>query len=721
MESFGERLRRAEAGEYYTPAQTMEFLALFGKPAVHKHKKKEYLDLICALDTESTSFEQNGVKLGTMYVWMFGCNGAVMIGRTWEQFEQFFAIISEHYKLGPKRHLICYVHNLGWDFQFFRKHFEWEDIFAREERTPMYARTTTGIEFRCSYILTNSNLDTVGKNLIRYPVKKKVGDLDYRLPRHYATPLTDQELGYCINDVLVVMSLIYDRRILEHNNIARIPLTQTGYARRECRSECLYKDKNHWKYLELMRTLSMTEEEFTAAKLGFAGGFTHASPLHVGMLGQHLASFDFTSSYPAVMVSEKFPMSQGVEIDPGTIEDTDQFNKMCREFCVLMILEFDHIKSRSEQEFYISESKCKAENPDVFNGRIASADNLVLSCTDIDWELIQQCYTWKHFRILRLWRYKKAYLPTPYVKTVLELYKRKTELKGVKGEEENYARLKERLNSLFGVCATQFDKDNIIYSEQEWSTEKVSVTDSLSQYNRDTRRFISFLWALWITAAARRNLWTGILALGVDYWYSDTDSVKVSNYKDHMEYFDTYNKMIISQLEKACKYHKLPVEYVRPKTIYGVEKPLGVWDLEETDMVRFKTLGAKRYMYTLMENGTETLHITVAGVGKKPAIAYLWYKYKTLDNIFEAFSDGLFIPGEYVDENGNITTGTGKSTHMYNDREFDADLTDYLGYTAPVHELSCINLSPADYSLGIAGAFWKFLKDYWQGLVTNRI
>lgn len=716
MEHYGERFAAAKQGKYYTPAETETFFQTLGKPGTHHHKKVEYVDLICALDLETTSFRlEGGAALGTMYVWMFGCNGAVMIGRTWAEFEGFFANFVWHFKLSAeKRRCVIFVHNNAFDFQFYRKHFVWHEIFARSEREPMYALSEGGLEFRCSYILTNSKLATVAKNLIRFPVDKQVGDLDYELPRTSHTPLTDHEIGYCIHDVLVVMSLIYDRMQLEKGNIAKIPLTQTGYARRECRAECLYKDRKARKYLYLMRDLTLTKDEYTVAKAAFSGGFTHASPYRVNSVGFHLGSYDFTSSYPAVMVGEQFPMSRGVEVSPSKIKSRADLDALCDQWCVLMILEFDSISATTEQDYYISESRCTAQGEDCFNGRVASADNLIICCTDVDWQVIKEAYEWERFRVRRLWTYKRRYLPTPYVRTVLDLYRKKTELKGVPGKEEEYARAKELLNSLYGMMATQIDRPEVHYDDdQEWYSTDVDIDEVLEDYNTDTRRFISYLWGCFVTAYARRNLWTAILTLGGDYWYSDTDSVKVSNYREHEAYFNNYNTWIQQKLERACDYHRISYDYIRPKTIKGKEKPLGVWDYEG-EMQRFKTLGAKRYLYTTIEGGKEVLHITCAGVAKTNAVEYLLYQYKDLDSIFEAFADGLVFPGRYYD--GEWKSGTGKMTHLYYDDEFIVDLTDYLGYTETVHELSCINLSSADYNLGIAGMFWEYLRRYWQGI-----
>ena len=41
-------------------------------------------------------------------------------------------------------------------------------------------------------------------DLYNLPVEKQVGDLDYSLIRTPITKLTEQEMGYCRNDILVL-------------------------------------------------------------------------------------------------------------------------------------------------------------------------------------------------------------------------------------------------------------------------------------------------------------------------------------------------------------------------------------------------------------------------------------------------------------------------------------------------------------------------------------
>ena len=215
----------------------------------------------------------------------------------------------------------------------------------------------------------------------------------------------------------------------------------------------------------------------------------------------------------------------------------------------------------------------------------------------------------------------------------------------------------------------------------------------MSRTNKN--RFLFYPWGIWVTAYARRNLFTGIYEFQNDYIYSDTDSVKVKNIDKHMGYIEYYNKIVDYKLSLAMEHHKFPVSSTKPKTIKGVEKPLGVWDHDGT-YSRFKTIGAKRYM--VEENGK--IKITVAGLGKNVARDYIIQIAEHLGKTpFDVFNEELYVPGEY----------TGKNIHFYSDEEFECILTDYLGNPSVVREYSSIHLAPADYSLSMDGDYWRLI------------
>ena len=205
-----------------------------------------------------------------------------------------------------------------------------------------------------------------------------------------------------------------------------------------------------------------------------------------------------------------------------------------------------------------------------------------------------------------------------FILAILELYKNKTELKGVAGKEAEYMVSKGMLNACYGMAVTDIVREVNEYTDR-WELPYVPLIDNeIKKYNRKRGRFLYYPWGLFVTAYARRNLFTGILEAGInDYIYSDTDSIKMLNTEKHMDYFRRYNEQIIDKLTYALEYQDIDPDYIRPKTIKGIEKPLGVWDYEGT-FDRFRALGAKRYL--LEENGN--LELTVSGLNKKIAVPY---------------------------------------------------------------------------------------------------
>lgn len=686
----------------YNPTQIGDFLKEIEMGKVIKTNKQiEYYNIPCAFDIETTSFKeptQIGNKKGSiMYEWTLGINWVVMIGRTWEEFKHVYNSLVTFFNTWEKRRLVIYIHNASFEFQAIRKHFKWNKVFSVKERKPVQMITVEGIEFRCSYILSGYGLSKLTDQLTKYKVKKQVGDLDYSLKRHSKTPLTKQEIKYCLYDVLVVMA--YIQELIERDgNITKIPLTKTGYVRNYCRNECYYEDKSHrknidkyLKYRNLMKKLTLTTEEYTLLKAAFMGGFTHANPHYSIGVFYNVDSYDFTSSYPYVMISEKFPMSKGEYVEIKTYEELEN---NIQNYCCILDIKIFNLQPKVTFENYLSSSHCrKLKNVVENNGRVVSADYLETTITEQDYFIMKYFYSWDNIIINKCIRYKKGYLPTDFIKSILKLYVDKTQLKGVKDKEVEYLVSKENVNSCYGMCVTDICKEDIIYNGIDcWEKEPPNIEKLINKYNKSKRRFLSYPWGIWVTAYARFNLFTGICEFKDDYIYSDTDSIKVQNSNNHKTYLDMYNKLVRIKLQKAMKYHNLPLEMCSPKTIKGVEKTLGVWDYECT-YSRFKTLGAKRYM---TECDGE-ISITVSGLNKHIAVPYLKEKYG--NKIFEAFNDNLYIPPEF----------TGKMTHTYIDEEIEGYIEDYLGNKEYYHELSGTHLENCDYSLSISQKYINYI------------
>ena len=657
--------------------------------------KTKYLNIPVSFDTETTSFyDKNDEKTAIVYVWMLGICGLVILGRTWKEWEYTYSRLIERFRLNQKRILICYIHNLSFDFQFIRKHHNFINVFATDKYQPLYATTTEGFQFRCSYRLSGYNLNTLAKNLQYHKIEKLKGDLDYRQLRHTQTPLSNKEKDYCINDVKIVCAYI-DELIERETDISQIPLTKTGFVRRYCRSEC-FKDYN---YKDIIKNLTLTADEFILCKDAFQGGYTHGNIDNMDTIINNVASYDIISSYPAVLVSEKYPMKKPKHVIIKSYRDLKYY---CSNYCCVFKIQFNDIRPRYWFDFYISSSKCIINGKRVIiNGRIASADSITTTITNVDFDIIEYMYKFdkREIYIDDFIYFERDYLPTPFIKALLNTYQKKTELKGVKGKEVEYAVMKENQNSFYGMTVTSPIRDIINYSDDEW-LEPVKISDidkAIETYNKAYNRFLYYPWGIFVCAYARHNLWESIIECGYDHIYSDTDSEKLKNFSVHTEFFKSYNERILDKLKTACKCHNIPISMCTPKTIEGKTKILGTFELEGI-YKRFKTLGAKRYMYE-----DEKIHITVAGMNKKTGLQYLENKYGNA--VFENFQDGLVIPSEY----------SGRLIHTYIDEPRTGILTDMYGNPAEYEELSAVHLEPATYTLGMVGEFVRYINNVKEG------
>lgn len=722
------KIEFAQDGTIYRPHDIADVLrrAVNDKNIIGNSKGEKLYNIPVAFDIETTSFyrdehgkcltyeqaQRTGRKLekcSIMYVWQFGINGRIIVGRTWQEFTGMLHSVCSLLGLNSKRRLVVYVHNLSFEFQFIRNLFNWERVFSIDLRKPIYAITTDGIEFRCSYLLSGYSLAKLGDQLQTYKCAKLVGGLNYALLRHSETPLTETEMQYCTGDIKVVMCYIQER-IDESGNITKIPLTKTGFVRKYCRKNCLRtrneqgKQVQNWGYTNLIHDLNITGlTEFKMLQRAFSGGFTHANANYVGDIIADVASYDFTSSYPYVMVSEQFPMSSGVFV---ACKSMKQFEYLTSKFCCVFDIEFTDIFAKETQDNPISASKCFIkENYAENNGRIVAAQRLALTITDIDYKVLQMFYSWREMRIGNMYCYKRGYLPKEFVASILHLYEMKTKLKGVTGMETEYLNSKEMLNSCYGMCVTNPLRDEITYNGV-WDVENLSAQEqmeTLQKYNDSRNRFLFYPWGIFVTSYARRNLFSAIYECKDDYIYSDTDSVKIKNAAKHAAYFAAYNNRAENKLREACKHHSIEFAKCMPVTIRGVTKILGVWDYEGTYKA-FKTLGAKRYMVqqenalTGVDGKTYDYSLTVSGVNKKNAIPYLFGKYGA--DILQAFSNYLEIP----------SNATGKNIHTYIDYEITGYIVDYLGNACKFAEKTGVHLEPTGYNLSLSVMFLNYLR-----------
>ncbi len=459
---------------YTFDIETTSYIILNGK----QMKAIEYLNL-------TKKEQEECIFMSCMYIWMFSINDKVYYGRTWQDLYDFFEKI-EIFTYSKNVTKIVYVHNLSFEFQFLRNIFNFKNVLARKSHKVMKCEIEEfNFEFRCTLMMSSVKLEKLPK-IYKLPVEKLVGNMDYSKIRHSNTKLTEKELKYCENDCLVVYEYI-KKELETYKTCKNTPLTSTGHVRREFK-EVLSKN---WEYKSKVKFCTNIDGHIYNLLLdAFAGGYTHANWTYTDEIIKNVSSYDFTSSYPYVMVTHKFPMSPFMKCK---LERQEQMSK---NFAYLLL--------------------------------IISADEIEIVLTDLDFKFILKSYKCE-YEIIESYFAKYGYLPKEYIDFTLQKYVAKTEYKDVIGKELEYALEKAKFNALYGMSVTNNIKDEVIFdNENGWKERPLTNDEILEKLKYERKKgFLSFAWGVWVTAHARINLLENVLKLDENVIYCDTDSLKL--------------------------------------------------------------------------------------------------------------------------------------------------------------------------------------------------
>ena len=135
------------------------------------------------------------------------------------------------------------------------------------------------------------------------------------------------------------------------------------------------------------------------------------------------------------MVTEKFPLSPGKMIEDISAENIVYY---LDKHCCVFDAYFEGLRPKIGFESYIPLWKCQHISRErlVSNGRVIFADEVLITITNVDFEIISECYDYDSLQVKNFRLYEKRYLPTKFIQATIELYKDKTELKGVAGKEQ---------------------------------------------------------------------------------------------------------------------------------------------------------------------------------------------------------------------------------------------------------------------------------------------
>lgn len=638
--------------------------------------RPHYKKIISAFDIETSRLPD--IEQAIMYIWMWQFDTEyTVIGRTWDEFllfkKRLIAVLGEYT-------LVVYVHNLSYEFQFLRGIYEFEpkEVFAVDKRKVLKCTMNDQhIEFRCSYLHTNMNLDTyTSKMNVKH--QKLVGYLDYDYIRYSWTKLTDEEIKYCINDVLGLVEALKTEMDHDGDTLYTIPLTSTGYVRRDALKAM--RHVNHFFVQEQLPDYDL----YLMLNEAFRGGNTHANRYYTGKILKDVGSADRSSAYPYEVCNSKLPVSAFYTAGSMTYDDIIR-QMVVRGKALVMRVKISGI--RLSYKFwgcpYLPLAKCRnILNPICDNGRIITADYLETTITDIDFKIIIDEYEWDDIEFINVAHASYGKLPRPLINTTIRYFKYKTELKNIEGQEILYFKSKNKLNSIYGMMAQRPVIESLQFrlpTEEELMAGEENVKNfrkavdfnpifALEKHNK--RAFLCYQWGVWITAWARYHLEEAIRLAGDNFVYCDTDSVKYHGDVD----FSTIN-------EEAYKESMASGSQATDKS--GITYYMGVFE-DEGRYDEFKTLGAKKYCYVK----DKKLYITVAGVGKTKGADELG----TIENFKEGFT---WYRG-------------GGTESLYNDdpevKQIEVD-----GHT--INITSNVVIRPSTYTLGITAEYQRLLED----------
>lgn len=562
---------------------------------IGKHRRR-YLNMVAAFDIETTRLNEHE---SVMYIWQLQLGPEItVIGRNWHEYELTIGRLTEG--LPDDVWLAVWVSNLSFEFQFLRGIYDFKDdeVFAVESRRILRCDMWGHVEYRCSYLHTNMRLETF---LAKMGVPDQKLSYDYDKPRYPWTPLSDDEIAYCINDVKGLVEALLVEMVHDGDTLYTVCATSTGYVRRDVK-----KAMRKLQY-GVIKDMLPDIDTYHLLREAFRGGDTHGSRWLAGRILDGVVSFDRSSSYPDVQINCEFPIGPFRAVDEAALSWSkleDLIGRRHKAVLVRLALWDVELIDQWEACPYLSFDKCRHVSRDVRldNGRILSAGYLEVTLTDVDLRIVLDQYQFTARKILTLEHARYGPLPQVLKNVIIRYYRLKTELKEIEEQRILYDKSKNKLNSVYGMSAQNPVKRSILFASGAWKEEDKSDEELLEEANK--KAFFPYQWGVWTTAWARYRLWEGrkvVTDQGGEFVYCDTDSVKYIGEVD----WTAYNAQRQADSEAQGAYADDPK---------GRRHYMGVYEPDDGYPARFATRGAKKYV---VEHPDGKLEATISGVSKR--------------------------------------------------------------------------------------------------------
>lgn len=594
-------------------------------PLVNKRgnpkKPIKYLKQPAFFDSE-TSYDHSNSEdpIGWVYQWAMEFNNEMVVGRDLIEWQMILKQIYDYYELDEMKRLIIYVHNLSYDWTYFYQFliglFGEPEILAIKSHKILISRFG-GLEFRCSYLLSNMSL-SLWANKLDCKVRKMVGAIDYTAQHYPDEELSQQDWDYMANDVLSMKECVYREMDFYHDNVAIIPYTSTGYVRRDVRKSCK-ADKKYRKWFHKTR---LHADIYLLLKFAFAGGLTHGNRFYGGKTvgpGKHK---DAKSHYPSMQMLRYMPDGEWLHYFNYTVDGLlpeEVFKEQLDTQCCLINIIFKNLKLKRGvtcpcvskhkiRNYWMVDFRNDWDKVGTDNGKVINAyGDVMMTVTELDLFWIFEQYETDGYLVTDLWTAERGELKQ-CIKDVINFYfKNKETLPDGQLRDKS----KNKLNGIYGMSGTDPVRTEVSFSLDtlEWIEEKdksnEQLEEELNKYYKSGNNFNNYSYGVYCTSWARYTL-LDIIQNIVGYsnfLYCDTDSVFYLDSPEIEAKFEAYNNRMI-ELNK--KKH-LGVHNIKGKMSY-----YGVFAAED-DFKQFRFLHSKCYAQVTED---DKLLVTIAGVTK---------------------------------------------------------------------------------------------------------
>ena len=485
---------------------------------------------------------------------------------------------------------IIYFHNLKFDGEFILYYLMkngYDYVVKKERRNNTFStlisdmglfyqievyfevgKKTKKVTFLDSLKIINQTVESMPKT---FKIPENKLEIDYNAPRERNHILTEDEIAYIKNDVVIVAkALSY--------------LFNMGLTKMTAGSNALSEYKEIMKinkFRSLYKPLNYDIDK--DIRRAYRGGFTYCNPIYKGITTGSGEVLDVNSLYPSVMYNEILPFGEPYFYKGKYKEDKVYPLYIQRLTCSFKLKEGKiptiQIKhSRFVDNEYLTDS---------------GIEPVALTLTSIDLKLFLEQYDVWDLEYESGWKFKGMRgLFTKYIDKWIEV-KNNATISGNKGMRQV---AKIMLNSLYGKFATSLDvQSKIPYLENEIVKYKLD--------EKATKEGVYLPMGAFITAYARDKTIRTSQAIktyslekyGKDlYCYSDTDSI--------------HTLLSIDELKKFCE-----IDDVK----------LGAW-AHESHFTKAKFIRQKTYIEEI--NGE--INITCAGLPKRCYDQVTWDNFK---------------------------------------------------------------------------------------------